>query len=176
MTREVPEWIGRTPDTPAPPRVLWGLHDLQETIMQASIPEPMSGCWLWERACQSRGYGQITVNGKVMLAHRASFEAFYDVDLDRGLKVCHRCDNPICVNPEHLFVGTQSDNMKDCANKGRIRTPHRAGAAHPMARISEEAVASIRNDPRSYRVIAAAFGVSKSTVHQIKTGKSWGHL
>jgi hypothetical protein len=118
MTRTVEEWIGKTPDTPAPPRVR-----LRATIMAWSIPEPNSGCWLWERACQSRGYGQVTVDGKVVLAHRASFEAFNDVSLDRHQKVCHGCDNPICVNPEHLFVGTQSDNMQDCVKKGRIKTP-----------------------------------------------------
>lgn len=176
MSREVPEWIGKTPDTPAPPRVLWGLHDLQEVIMQASIPEPMSGCWLWERACQSRGYGQITLNGKVVLAHRASFEAFYDIDLDRGLKVCHRCDNPICVNPEHLFVGTQTDNMRDCANKGRIKTPKRFGASHPAARLTEKQAKAIKSDRRSCRAVAAAYGVSRTAVSQIRTGKTWGHL
>lgn len=177
MTRAVDEWIGKTPDTPAPPRVrLRRLHDLQQVIIQASIPEPMSGCWLWERACQSRGYGQITLNGKGVLAHRASFEAFYDVDLDREMVVCHRCDNPICVNPDHLFVGTQSDNMKDCAKKGRIKMPSQKGAAHSQAQISEEQALAIRADTRNYRIIAASFGISKTTVHEIKTRKTWGHL
>lgn len=85
-----------------------------------SIPEPNSGCWLWLKTLDKMGYGKMgTAMGKVVAAHRLSFEAF---KYDPGkLSVLHHCDMPSCVNPEHLFTGTQRDNIQDCIAKGRFK-------------------------------------------------------
>lgn len=79
-----------------------------------------SGCWEWNLALNRQGYGYFRINRVTKLAHRVSF-FIYKGEFKESLLICHRCDNPKCVNPEHLFLGTQLDNMKDCKNKGRTK-------------------------------------------------------
>jgi len=79
-----------------------------------------SGCWEWVGSMDRNGYGSFSMNGKSMGAHRASW-LLYEGDIPEGMLLCHKCDNPSCVNPGHLFLGTQSDNMRDAYNKGRIK-------------------------------------------------------
>jgi len=84
--------------------------------------EPMSGCWLWVGATDSCGYGRIRIaTHKTQAAHRYSYQLHVG-NIESELYVCHKCDNPTCVNTEHLFVGTQKDNMLDCVIKGRHRS------------------------------------------------------
>lgn len=90
---------------------------LAQRLEEKSIPEPNSGCWLWLGSTIPTGYGVIGVDGKNWRAHRAAWRAY------RGevgsLHVLHRCDNPGCINPDHLFLGTHTDNMRDRRDKGR---------------------------------------------------------
>ena len=79
---------------------------------------PFSGCWIWMRSIGNKGYGNVAVGNKGWLAHRLSFSIF-NRGLPGGLHVCHRCDVPSCVNPDHLFLGTDRDNLLDSINKGR---------------------------------------------------------
>ena len=90
---------------------------LQERILARVAMQPDSGCWLWDGSSNGR-YGQINVGGRPVLAHRASYEAFKSRPDDDAL-VCHRCDTPYCVNPDHLFLGTVRENAIDMASKGR---------------------------------------------------------
>lgn len=91
----------------------------REVIESKSLPVPESGCWLWLASVNSKGYGWTGIRGAQRLAHRASYEAFIG-GIPTGLGVCHKCDTPSCVNPTHLFVGTQRDNLRDASAKGRI--------------------------------------------------------
>lgn len=89
------------------------------------MPEPMSGCWLWAGYRNACGYGAVRVGRSVMLAHRVAWElSGRELPEFNGFtisSICHRCDNPACVNPEHLFLGSFSDNLSDASRKGRLR-------------------------------------------------------
>ena len=78
-----------------------------------------TGCWLWKDAVDHDGYGVITVDRRQLRANRFVAHLYFGFDLNSNLLICHKCDNPPCVNPEHLFVGTPSDNMQDSVRKGR---------------------------------------------------------
>jgi hypothetical protein len=102
---------------------------LLERMMERALPEPNSGCWLWIGGLYFRGYGMAFLpGGKPALAHRAMLIA-HGVALKDEDVVCHRCDMPCCVNPDHLFVGTQADNLRDMCAKGRHHSQKRKLAA-----------------------------------------------
>jgi hypothetical protein len=119
-------------------------------------------------------YGKIADDdGRIQLAHRIAYRLIFG-DLSPGLVVCHRCDDPGCVNPQHLFVGTQAENLRDMRNKRRDNPPR--GSRHPKARLDEALVARVRADVRSHRRIAKDYGIGKSTVGMIKAGATWTHV
>ena len=93
---------------------------LAKSLSDNSIPEPNSGCLLWIGAVKPGGYGNLGIKpeGRTYIAHRAAYEVAYGT-IPTGLKVLHKCDNPPCINPLHLFLGTQLDNIRDCVSKGR---------------------------------------------------------
>jgi hypothetical protein len=101
----------------------WPLEKALARFDQFYIPEPNSGCWLWTGDISCGGYGRIMVGAVRMRAHRFAVEFIGGERVPAGHVVCHRCDNPTCVNPEHLFVGTQGDNVVDAFQKGRLPPP-----------------------------------------------------
>ncbi len=105
-------------------RKAWGTRKAKNPILKLFnekwMPEPNSGCWLWTAYVDRDGYGNITINRKPTPAHRASWELFKGT-IPKGLLVCHKCDTPACVNPDHLFLGTHKDNIRDSFAKGRKR-------------------------------------------------------
>lgn len=136
-----------------------------------------NGCWIWtgyKRWAKSRMvYGALKVNGKHMLAHRASYEAFKE-PIPVGLSACHKCDVPLCVNPEHIFLGTTEDNMKDMASK--FRGTHGEKGVH--SKLTASQVLSIRAmaGTKYHREIAKEFNVSTVTITQILNRKYWKHI
>ena len=133
------------------------------------------GCWEWDSHLNSNGYGRFVVDNKHRLAHRVSYEIFFG-DVPDGLKVCHRCDNRLCVNPKPLWLGTQSENLKDAASKGRMRVPDTRAARNGNTKLTWEHVRNIRSmhgsGMRKYH-IASLFGVSPSTVNNIVNFETW---
>ena len=131
-------------------------------------------CWPWLASTKQGGYGKIIdEEGRIQLAHRVAFELIIG-PIPAGLVVCHHCDNPGCVNPHHLFIGTQADNLQDMRTKGRGNPPR--GSQHPRAILTESLVARIRTDQRGHRQIAHDLGIGKSTVGMVKAGITWTHV
>lgn len=97
---------------------------LRERFDLSYMPEPNSGCWLWIAAAKPPGYGVIGVNGRCSSAHRVSWQ-LHNGPIPRGMHVCHRCDVPACVNPDHLWLGSHRENMADMVAKGRSLKPSR---------------------------------------------------
>ncbi len=128
-------------------------------------------CWGWKGATHSAGYAVFRMGGQVIYGHRAAFEEEYG-PLRPGMESCHRCDNPPCTNPRHLFEGTHAENFADAAAKGRMPR----GETHPSARLRETTVRQILADARTHRLIAAEFGISRRTVGNIKAGRAWRHV
>ena len=130
-----------------------------------------SGCWLWTRGKYKDGYGGFKLDGKMVKVHRLSYQHFKG-DIPEGLCVCHSCDNPVCVNPAHLWVGTNDDNITDKVGKWR----HAHGERHGRAKLIEADVLAIRSDHRSLRKIAADYGIDNTQVSKIKRRIRWSHV
>ena len=130
-------------------------------------------CWLWT-GCVTNGYGAIRLDSKKVYAHRVAWEAA-NGKIPNGMFVCHHCDNRLCVNPSHMFIGTHDDNMRDCKDKGR--TPR--GESNGQAKLSSASTLSIlgmRASGMKQADIAAEFGVSVSLIGSIESGKIWSHV
>ena len=107
------------------------VRSLQERFESFYIPEPNSGCWLWEGRVDRRGYGRLKEIGrKFLAAHRLSW-TLHRSEIPPGMYVLHKCDTPLCVNPDHLFLGTHLDNMRDMVQKGRARGKPRPSNRFP---------------------------------------------
>lgn len=135
-------------------------------------------CWLWNGCCLDSGRGLFRFNGKVTVAARAAWELFRG-PIPTGLFVLHKCDVPACVNPDHLFVGTQKDNMRDCVKKGRLSHQRPFGASHGGAKLSNKDVIKIRDKRKggmTLTAIADQYKLRHQTIHNIVTGKTWKHL
>jgi len=146
-------------------------------IERNAIPEPMSGCWLWEKSVLSTGYGcACHPGGKREGAHRVSWRLANGADIPAGMDICHRCDNRCCVNPDHLFVGSRAVNMRDCVAKGRHRPSNVRGEQNGIARLQEAQVRAIKGDARGPTAIAADYGVNPSTVLDIQKRRTWRHV
>lgn len=145
-----------------------------------------TGCWEWTAARFRSGYGEFGVKGKGMAyAHRVSYELFVG-QIPDGLFVCHHCDNPKCVNPEHLFLGTPKENNDDKISKGR----HLVGESDPKSILKDKEALAIKEMLRRFpstnskvelahgagRFLARWFGVSDQLICDIKKGRRWRHL
>lgn len=145
------------------------LKSLKERFEEKYIPEPNSGCWLWIGATTPSGYGKIYDKGKYHYTHRVSYAMNFGKVDDKSY-VCHKCDNPSCVNPEHLFQGSPKDNTSDMVKKKR----HAHGEM--ISKLKESDVINIYNSKLTHQELGDIYKVKASTVTKIKKGYRWKHL
>ena len=147
----------------------------RERFLAKVCPEPKGGCWLWRGMVVGSGYGMVRFERKMHPAHRLAWKLFRG-EIAPGLVVCHKCDVRTCVNPEHLFLGTHAENMKDMQQKGR--SPH--GEEHSRVQTDGEEVSRIKamlaDGHMRMSEIARAFGVTHATIACIAKGKTWRHV
>lgn len=153
---------------------------LHERLSSGSCPQdPATGCIEWGGCMNKDNYGVLTREGKICYTHRLAWELKRG-PIPPGMHVLHRCDNPPCCNPDHLFLGTHLDNMRDRDAKGRCKIGRRArGEAHCHSKLTESGVVEIRKriaKGDSNKEIAADFGVSGPLIRCIKLGKIWKHV
>jgi hypothetical protein len=150
---------------------------VRERFLSAPKTRSVDGCLLWGGATGKGGYGVLirTSRRRMYFAHRVSWEVHFG-PIPSGMLVCHRCDNPRCVDPNHLFLGTNDDNMADMVEKGR---QCRGSDCH-TSRLSVKDVLEIRalhaTGEHSQGSLARRFGVWYNTIHMIVTRKSWRHV
>ena len=140
------------------------------------IPEPNSGCWLWTGAHDKRTqYGSFGLGtGLSFQAHRVSW-AIHREPPPSDKQVLHRCDNPACINPDHLFLGDHAMNMRDKADKGRASAVR--GSAHPKAKLTEADIIAIRASTENVlKVLCPRYGISDTKIYRIKTRRDWRHV
>lgn len=153
-------------------RVVTNLDLLKYTLLNRTrLAE--NGCWEWVGGFGAGGYGVIGRNGKSQRAHRVSYEA-YKGEIPEGMVVRHSCDNPACINPDHLSLGTQKENAADRTARGR--GSKLKGAQIATAKLTEAQVLEIKSSTLSLTELSEKYGVDKSNIWAIRSGKSWKHL
>jgi len=135
-------------------------------------------CWEWLASKDKDGYGRFFLEGKNVSAHRYSYKLVNGI-IGEGLCICHKCDNPKCVNPNHLFLGTHTDNMKDKVKKGRARGNH-IGELNTSAKLTSEKVLEIRQkystNNYTQQKLADIYKISNSQISKIISKKFWKHI
>lgn len=145
-------------------------RSVKERFESKYIAVTETGCWIWIAGTNKHGYGRIQ-NGGSKLAHRVSWE-IHCGPVPEGFSVLHHCDTPPCVNPHHLFLGKDLDNVRDCMKKGR----HAHGEKNGSSKLTEAQVMEIIEDGRTLARIAESHGVDIITVYDIKARKTWKHI
>jgi hypothetical protein len=132
-------------------------------------------CWEWTGTRNPAGYGLINVRDSPRLAHRVAY-TLANGSIPLGMSVLHKCDNPGCVRPDHLFIGTLADNNADMRTKGRQRGPSLKGSTNPNALLTEAKVRAIRKSNAKGTDLARKYGVTETTISSIRLRRSWGHV
>lgn len=137
---------------------------LRMTIMNKTVVSER-GCWEWQGATRSAGYGVMMRDRKILYVHRLSYELWCQ-PIPEGMVMRHRCDNPCCVNPNHLIYGTQGDNIRDIVERGR----------HTGARLNPEQVLAIRASDEPTVMLASRYGVGVMSINRARRGATWAHV
>lgn len=152
-----------------------GLSEYERLLKWTQVGGP-DDCWNWLGSRKSGWHGQWrNAAGQIELTHRAAWRLMRG-PIPSGMFVLHRCDNPSCMNPTHLFLGSQSDNCKDMWNKGRARPKQLKGEQHGNSKLTAELVRDIRSSKESGSEIARRLSLSATTICDIRKRRTWKHL
>lgn len=138
-------------------------------------PDGDGGCWLWKGYIRKNGYGSVTIKGKSYHTHVVSYKEYYNEEIPKGMCVLHSCNNPACINPAHLRLGTHQDNMDDMTNADR----QAKGSKNGNSVLNEDQVRQIKillKNGATKRSVAEAFGVSFNAIKDLKKGRTWKWL
>ena len=138
------------------------------------------GCWMWTKGRFANGYGLISADGynavrhlrRPLQAHRVSWTLHNGV-IPKGMYICHRCDNKLCVRPSHLFIGTSRDNMLDASQKGRIPGNRLRGTQRSNSKLTWRIVKTIRASELTNKALGERYGVAANTISLIRRNKKW---
>lgn len=143
-----------------------------ECRLKSNVAIAANGCWVWQSKRNPRTQrGSIEIRGKWQSAPRVAYATLRG-PIPEGMAVCHVCDNPACINPDHLFLGSQKENMRDAAQKRRTMS----GERHTSAKLTEGDVRSIRASEASTRELARSFGVDHKTIREVRARRTWRHV
>lgn len=132
-------------------------------------------CWGWKGHTNDSGYAMTSFKNKNFRAHRASWIIHFG-EIPKGMFVCHKCDNPICSNPNHLFLGTAKDNMNDCKTKGRNNYAPSKGEKNGLSKLTDDLVKEILSNKEGSRSLAKRLGIGQRHVNLIRQRKAWKHI
>lgn len=154
------------------------VEDARERLFARCEPIPESGCWMVHGWLDPSGYGRMRIGKKQYTTHRAAY-IMENGEPDPGLQVLHKCDNPACVNPSHLYAGTHKDNVRDRLERGPKTGGAYWGERNQIARLDKNRVAKIKRmllDGNAQVQIAKAFGVSRGAIDGIARGINWYYV
>ena len=150
----------------------YGKGRFTKEFIKDRVSNNENDCWIWNGSKHRQGYGHIRYNGKTALAHRVSW-MIYNGGISEGIKVCHYCDEPSCVNPEHLFLGTQLDNVEDCIKKGRFTRNIPKTRRIKLNWEQVHQIKTLHGEGMKRKELEKKFNVSQTCIAKILTGVSW---
>ena len=151
----------------------------KDLVQERCYPDLATGCWNWTGSLNTCGYGQVKAGGENWTSHRASWTVFRGA-IPEGLNVLHHCDNPKCCNPEHLYLGTHTDNMRDMIRRGRRKK--KTGPKFPIEKLTEDQIRQIQSSDEIGAHLAKKMGISKAVVYKYRKlvsgeiTRNWSHI
>jgi hypothetical protein len=155
------------------------LHKLPRRLELKTKRDSKTGCWNWTGSKTTAGYGEIGFDGETHYVHRVSHIIYNGLIDEENPYICHTCDNPSCINPDHLFAGSHQDNIQDAADKGRVPTPQAAqsGEDHHSAKMTADKVVRLRemyaSGEYTQTELANRFGIGAAQASSIIRGVYW---
>jgi hypothetical protein len=153
--------------------------EAKEKLLSRSEKDPETGCLVWQGAQSTFGHGHIVINGVQMLTHRLSYE-LHEEEIADGMQINHKCHNPACINPEHLYMGTQKENVNDAVEEGSYVSNFGVGEGHIHSKLCEQDVIEMREKYETgdytHEELADEYGVGVNTAGEAIRGVTWSHV